>query len=72
MIQDMEEIFSGDRQAVICREMTKIFESVIRGTLNEVSTILGKQKEPIKGEIVLLLDGAENLIALPVLTKIYC
>ena len=56
----MEEIFSGDRQAVICREMTKIFESVIRGTLNEVSTILGEQKETIKGEIVLLLDGAEK------------
>ena len=58
VIKDMEEIFSGDRQAVICREMTKIFESVIRGTLNEVSTILGEQKETIKGEIVLLLDGA--------------
>ena len=60
VIQDMEKICSGDRQAVICREMTKIFESVIRGTLNEISTILGEQKETIKGEIVLLLDGAEK------------
>ena len=33
---------------------------MIRGTLNEISTILSEQKETVKGEIVLLLDGAEK------------
>lgn len=45
------EVF-GDRKAVIARELTKIHEEYIRGTLSELANI-----EEIKGEIVLLVEG---------------
>lgn len=47
----MYEVF-GDRKAVIARELTKIHEEYIRGTLSELANI-----EEIKGEIVLLVEG---------------
>ena len=48
----------NNRQVVVCRELTKKFEDVKRGTLKEVSeyfSAIGK----IKGEIVLLLSPWE-------------
>ncbi|MBN8867881.1 MAG: 16S rRNA (cytidine(1402)-2'-O)-methyltransferase [Solirubrobacterales bacterium] len=45
-----------DRQAAVCREMTKIHEEVTRGTLTELA--LRFQGE-VKGEIVLVLGPAE-------------
>ena len=54
----------GPRDAAIARELTKIYESVRRGTLDELSSALA-QEEPPKGEIVLLIAppaaGAELL-----------
>lgn len=45
----------GDRRIVLARELTKIFEEIIRGTLIEVIELL-KLRE-IKGEITLVLEG---------------
>jgi 16S rRNA (cytidine1402-2'-O)-methyltransferase len=44
----------GPRDAAIARELTKIYESVRRGTLEELSLSLAKE-EPPRGEIVLLV-----------------
>lgn len=46
----------GDRQACIAREISKIYEEFIRGSLSEISEAL--QVRRIKGEIVLLVTGA--------------
>jgi 16S rRNA (cytidine1402-2'-O)-methyltransferase len=54
-LREVEKIF-GDRPVVVARELTKIYEEFIRGTAAEVSRKL-KDKEKIKGEIVLLLAG---------------
>ena len=43
----------GDRPAVICRELTKIHEETIRGTLSSLLNLLGERK--LKGECVLLI-----------------
>jgi 16S rRNA (cytidine1402-2'-O)-methyltransferase len=51
-LKDMLEIW-GDRQATICREMTKIHEEVFRGTL---STAIGHFGVP-KGEFTLVISG---------------
>jgi 16S rRNA (cytidine1402-2'-O)-methyltransferase len=54
-IEDMLEIF-GDRRAVITRELTKIHEETIRGTLSE---ILGHLRTgTIKGEFTIIVHGA--------------
>ena len=47
----MYEVF-GDREVSICRELTKKYEEVIRGTLSEV-----KDLDDIIGEIVVVVSG---------------
>lgn len=46
----------GDRQAVVCRELTKRFEEVSRGTLSELAMAFSERD--VKGEVVLLIDRA--------------
>ena len=43
----------GDRPAAICRELTKIHEETIRGTLSSLLNLLSERK--LKGECVLLI-----------------
>lgn len=52
---NMVEVFGENRQAVICRELTKIHEEFIRGTLLELAEYV-KDNE-IKGECCLLVSG---------------
>ena len=49
----------GDRRAALVREMTKIYEEAIRGSLSE---ILGniKARASIKGEVVLVVEGNQG------------
>ena len=45
----------GARKAVLARELTKIHEEVIRGTLENLAAITDEQK--LKGEITLVIAG---------------
>lgn len=56
-LKDIEE-FIGIREVVIIREITKIYEEIMRGTTSELRERLSKK--PIKGEIVLLIKGKEE------------
>jgi len=51
-IKQLLEII-GDRPAVICRELTKLHEETIRGTLSDLLDLLDNKK--LKGECVLLI-----------------
>ncbi|SCM68827.1 16S rRNA (cytidine(1402)-2'-O)-methyltransferase [Donghicola eburneus] len=53
MVADAAETLGGDREVAICRELTKKFEEVIRGSLSEVSEILSSRQ--LKGEIVAVI-----------------
>lgn len=55
-LQAMLEVFSENRQVVICRELTKKYEEYIRGSLQEISKWI--EQAEIKGEICLLVSGA--------------
>ena len=54
------EVFGGDRQGVVCREITKKFEDTKRGRLKELSEFYSDQN--VKGEIVLLIAGAVSSV----------
>jgi len=47
----------GDRQAVLARELTKIHEEFIRGSLSEIRNVL-EGRQQVKGECTLLVAGA--------------
>jgi len=49
----------GDRNICIAREMTKLYEEVIRGSVSEVISTLSK-KESIKGEVTIVLEGSRG------------
>jgi len=53
-LNDICNVF-GDRKISVCRELTKRFEQVIRGTVSEV-TCHFEQNEP-RGEFVILVSG---------------
>lgn len=48
----------GDRKAVIARELTKLHEEFVRGSLTELATRIATQ--PVKGEIVLVIERGEK------------
>ncbi len=56
-LTDMLEAF-GDRRIALCRELTKIHEEVLRGTISEMIEYY-KEKSP-KGEYVLIIEGASE------------
>jgi len=54
-LQELIDVW-GDRNVVLCREMTKIYEEFIRLPLSEMMVFL-KQRPAIKGECTLLVSG---------------
>ena len=54
-LQIMSTVFPKERKAAIVRELTKIHEETIFGTLEELSSL-----DEIKGEIVLVLEGEKE------------
>lgn len=54
-IEQCSEFFGGDRKAAVIRELTKIYEEVIRGTLSEIA--LSLKDKTVKGEIVIVIEG---------------
>ena len=54
-LQDAISAFGADRQAVICREMSKLYEEVVRGSLNEL--LQWSEAKEILGEITVVVSG---------------
>ena len=59
-LRDIAEVL-GDRKIVLTRELTKVFEEVIRGRVSEV--IVKIEGRSLKGEMTLLLEGAQKEVA---------
>ena len=53
MISDSAVVLGGDREAAVCRELTKRFEEIRRGSLNDLAAELDGKK--LKGEIVVCI-----------------
>ncbi|SJZ88852.1 16S rRNA (cytidine1402-2'-O)-methyltransferase [Pilibacter termitis] len=60
-LENAREVY-GERMAVVARELTKLHEEYRRGLISEIIESL-KEKE-VKGEIVLLIEGAREVESL--------
>jgi 16S rRNA (cytidine1402-2'-O)-methyltransferase len=54
-LEEMAAVFGSGRNAVVARELTKIHEEIIRGTLESLAEEAGSRT--IKGEIVIVVQG---------------
>ncbi|MGV9543883.1 16S rRNA (cytidine(1402)-2'-O)-methyltransferase [Nocardia beijingensis] len=61
-LADAVEILGSDRRAAVCRELTKTYEEVVRGSLAELAEWA---VEGARGEITVVLAGAEPASADP-------
>ncbi|MBP6948915.1 MAG: 16S rRNA (cytidine(1402)-2'-O)-methyltransferase [Candidatus Pacebacteria bacterium] len=56
-LEALSKILSNTRQIVIARELTKMHEEVIRGTSEEISQYFKNNKDHIRGEFVVIVEG---------------
>jgi 16S rRNA (cytidine1402-2'-O)-methyltransferase len=57
-LRDMSVVFGLDRQVCVARELTKTFETLLRGSLSEVVKIVDDDANQRKGEFVVMVGGA--------------
>lgn len=62
-LRDMAQVLGKDRQAAVCRELTKKFEEVTRGTLGELATAFAERA--VKGELVVVVDRPGDVVVQP-------
>jgi 16S rRNA (cytidine1402-2'-O)-methyltransferase len=63
-LRDAVEQLGGDRRAAVCRELTKVHEEVVRGSLAELATWAA---DGVLGEVTVVLAGATPRADLPAL-----
>ena len=56
LLKDLVEICGGERRAAVARELTKLHETFVRGTLQELASYY--QEQAVRGEVVVILAGA--------------
>jgi 16S rRNA (cytidine1402-2'-O)-methyltransferase len=56
-LADAVAVLGADRRAAVCRELTKTYEEVLRGSLGELERWAAT--EQVLGEITVVLAGAE-------------
>jgi 16S rRNA (cytidine1402-2'-O)-methyltransferase len=61
VLADMAELWGESRQAAVCRELTKTYEEVKRGSLSELAEW---SRDGLRGEITLVVAGAPDVVEL--------
>lgn len=62
-LESLIEAFGSDRPAALCRELTKTYEDVRRGSLAELAD--GATHDPPRGEITLVVAGDSGQLPVP-------
>jgi len=58
-LEDMSAAFGETRLAAVARELTKVFETVYRGTLAELAATARRDANFTRGEITVVVEGAK-------------
>lgn len=61
LLHDIQKIFGAERQVVVARELTKLFETVKSGSVAEIIAWVAADANQRRGEIVLIVEGAKGL-----------
>ncbi len=56
-LESLSQVLDETRKVVIARELTKLFEEVVRGTAQEVMDHFMNNKDRIRGEFVVIVEG---------------
>ncbi|NNE05622.1 MAG: 16S rRNA (cytidine(1402)-2'-O)-methyltransferase [Xanthomonadales bacterium] len=59
-LEAMAAVFGGQRKAAVCRELTKQFETVLRGSLADVIETVKSDRNQRKGEFVVVVKGSDE------------
>ncbi len=57
-LEDAARVLGADRPAVVARELTKLYETIYRGTLGELAVRAAAEPDFTRGEITLVIAGA--------------
>ncbi len=57
-LDDMAQVFGNQRQAAIARELTKVHETILQGTLETLVLRVAEDENQRKGEFVVVIAGA--------------
>ncbi len=56
-LQTMQQVFGRDRQMVLARELTKLFETVQSGSIGEIVDWVMQDENQQRGEMIVLVEG---------------
>ncbi len=59
-LRDLAAACGAGRAGAVCRELTKLHEQIVRGTLGELATAVGEGTIPVRGEFVLVVGMGGN------------
>ncbi|PYY10378.1 MAG: 16S rRNA (cytidine(1402)-2'-O)-methyltransferase [Acidobacteria bacterium] len=60
MLHDVENVFGPDRRIVIARELTKVHEEFVRGSVSEVLAEFGR-RDAARGEMTVIVAGKSKM-----------
>ena len=60
-IADMKDLFGQERKAVLCKEITKIYESFIGNNFMEITDYIKEHEDKLKGEFTIIVEGNREL-----------
>jgi 16S rRNA (cytidine1402-2'-O)-methyltransferase len=69
-LNNLQKFVGKNRKISLCKEMTKIHEDVFRGKISEIIKDIENDQINLKGELVLVIEGADNKIDLNISKQI--
>lgn len=58
LLRDLQRVGGGERRIAVCRELTKVHEEVVRGTVTEAIQIF--EDRPPRGEVTVVVEGGRS------------
>ena len=59
-LEDLVKVMGGERQACVARELTKQYEEILHGTLDELAGMVAAESNRQKGEFVIVVAGRQE------------